>query len=340
MRLIWMWALLGLLSAAPLQAQKKPNTLTQKEITDGWLLLFDGETLYGWLPPGDPVKWSAEYGTIQATGEWAGKLATTTVFGDFEMKGEAWSDGDKRWRNFTVRRTGTRVDIRAPKDKPYGILFEDTPQSAVVLEHKGKQTVRFRGLKLRPLGLKSIFNGKDLSGWKEVPGHASVYTVTPEGWLNVKNGNGDLQTEGKWGDFVLQLDVYSNGDHLNSGVFFRANPGLFWSGYEDQIRNQWDGDNRLKAVDYGTGGIYNRLPARKVVSSDREWFKMTLVAHGLHFASWVNGYMVADFTDTRPANEANARQGARTTAGVLSLQGHDPTTDLSFRNIRIVELGK
>ena len=37
-------------------------------------------------------------------------------------------------------------------------------------------------------------------------------------------------------------------------------------------------------------------------------------------------------------NQENARRGARTKAVVISLQGHDPTTDLNFRNIRIVAL--
>ena len=46
---------------------------------------------------------------------------------------------------------------------------------------------------------------------------------------------------------------------------------------------------------------------------------------------------VSDFTDTRPANQ-NARQGFKASAGVIGLQGHDPTTDLSFRRIRIQEL--
>ena len=70
----------------------------------------------------------------------------------------------------------------------------------------------------------------------------------------------------------------------------RANAGAFWSGYECQIRNQWQGDDRTKAVDYGTAGLYNRQPARKVVSSDREWFTLTVVAHGYHIAIWNNGY--------------------------------------------------
>ncbi|MCB1128484.1 MAG: DUF1080 domain-containing protein, partial [Verrucomicrobiae bacterium] len=175
---------------------------------------------------------------------------------------------------------------------------------------------------------------RDLSGWTVIPGHASVYSVTPEGWLNVKNGNGDLQSEARFGDFVLRLDVLSNGRHLNSGVFFRAIPGEFWQGYESQIRNQWEGEDRTKPVDFGTGGIYRRQPARRVVADDGAWFTKTVVAAGRHLAVWVNGCQVSDWTDPRPA-AGNARQGFRAGAGVMSIQGHDPTTDLMFRNIRI-----
>jgi hypothetical protein len=163
--------------------------------------------------------------------------------------------------------------------------------------------------------------------------------VNARGELNVKNGPGDIQTEGQWDDFILQLDVISNGKHLNSGVFFRCLPGQNWSGYEAQIRNQWEGDDRAKPVDFGTGAIYRRQAARKVASSDNEWFTMTVIAHGNHLATWVNGYQVTDFTDERPMNE-NARQGTKLGKGPISLQGHDPTTDLSFKNIRIGELSK
>src|SRR5205823_5051871 len=31
----------------------KPNTLTPKEIEEGWLLLFDGETTFGWNMQGE-----------------------------------------------------------------------------------------------------------------------------------------------------------------------------------------------------------------------------------------------------------------------------------------------
>jgi hypothetical protein len=322
------------------------NKLTSKEVSDGWILLFDGETDYGWRSSAGAA-WILKDGALEAPAGGETSISTTTRFGDCEIRGEAFieenssasvgfwgnnsqtkrlsSKGKGRWSAFTA----------LASSKPNG-----PGRGPITLTSGGQSAVRFRSLKLRPLGLKTIFNGKDLSGWKVIEGHKSVFSVTPEGWLNIKNGNGEIQTEGKWGDFILQLEVYSNGDHLNSGVFFREEPGQFWLGYEAQIRNQWEGDDRTKAVDYGTGGIYNRQPARKVVSSDREWFTMTISAVGKHMACWVNGIQVSDFEDTRPDNQTNARNGARTAPGVFSLQGHDPTTDLSFRNIRTIELAR
>lgn len=364
------------------------NILSQSEAADGWILLFDGESLFGWTARGD-ARWDVKDGAIcHRAGTGRGFLATTTEFGDCELKVEYWAeegansgvflrcpvegeiDGSNsievnicdnhaqwptgsisgvarvqgeqrsagRWTACVIRAEGDRLQIRLDGRVVAEGRDPRHARGVIALQnHHGEGAVRFRNIKLRPLGLKLIFNGKDLTGWKVIPDRKSVYSVTPEGWLNVKNGNGDLQSDGEYGDFVFQLEIISNGRHLNSGVFFRAMAGQFWSGYESQIRNQWEDDDRSKPVDYGTGGIYNRQPARRVVSSDHEWFNMTIVAHGRHMATWVNGIQVTDFTDMRPPH-ANARQGYRAKAGVLSLQGHDPTTDLSFRNLRVAEL--
>lgn len=243
-----------------------------------------------------------------------------------------------RWNEYDITVQGGQIVVKLDGVTSVDAGGSRRARGTIALQNlKGEGEVRFRNIRLKPLGLKSIFNGKDLTGWTPIPGRKSVFSVTSEGWLNIKDGNGDLQSDGEYGDFLLQLDIISNGQHLNSGVFFRAQRGQFWSGYESQIRNQWQGDDRTKPVDFGTGGIYNRQPARRVVSSDHEWFTKTIVAHGPHIATWVNGEQVADFTDARPPN-ANARQGYRSAPGVLSLQGHDPTTDLSFRNVRVVEL--
>jgi hypothetical protein len=90
-------------------------------------------------------------------------------------------------------------------------------------------------------------------------------------------------------------------------------------------------------VDYGTGAIYRRMPARLGIAKDGEWFTLTVVADGKHLATWVNGIPVVSWVDNRPPS-ANARTGCCLNAGHISLQGHDPTTDLSFRNFRLAEL--
>lgn len=359
--------------------QTAPNTLSAKEIAEGWIQLFDGTTDYGWRQRGE-AKWTITNGTLRCDVGQEGTLGTTTEFSDGELHFECMqapgaepgialrapaeaaiapknaavfylsntpqqSNPDPRrrpringWNNYDLIANGGTVEFRH-NGKTIGKFNGPYPlRGSIALMTDGKGSVQFRNIRFRPSGLKNVFNGKDLTGWMAPEGNKSVFTVTKEGWLNLKGGRGDLQTIEQWGDFVLQIDVYSNGDHLNSGVFFRAEAGKFEQGYEDQIRNEWQGDDRSKPVDYGTGAIYNRQPVRKVVSSDREWFTMTLVAHGNHFGSWVNGVLVCDFTDTRPPDQTNARKGARTKAGVISLQGHEPATDLNFRNIRIGEL--
>lgn len=197
--------------------------------------------------------------------------------------------------------------------------------------------VEFCNIKLKPLGLDSLFNGKDLSGWTVYPDKKSVFSVTPAGELNVKNGDGQLESERKFGDFVLQLEVLSGGKHLNSGIFFRSIPGQFWQGYECQIQNGYKDGDRSQPLDCGTGGFYRRQNARRVVANDFEWFPLTLIAAGDHMAAWVAGYQVSDWTDTRKPHE-NPRQGRRLESGTLSIQGHDATTDLSFRKLKIAEL--
>lgn len=346
----------------------KPNTLTKAQIEEGWIMLFDGETPFGWKTDGD-VK--VKDGTLVVGGKKAASAATTTEFGGFELQFQA--NGAK---GATLVLNGNPISfaVEAPGESPlaqYKVtvgtdgkveLSAKTKDAEINTSHSGAGTSRttvgfksadggalpLRNIYLKPLGTKSLFNGKDLTGWKPVPGNPSKFSVTEKGELNIKDGGGEIQTEGQWADFVFQLDIISYGEHLNSGIFYRALPGQFWQGYEAQIRNEWKGyqkgkdrdeknEDRTKPVDFGTGGIYNRQPSRKVLSNDKEWFTMTLIVGGPHHATWVNGYQTADFVDTAKPAES-ARNGSRLGKGCISLQGHDPTTNLSFRNIKVAEL--
>ncbi len=217
--------------------------------------------------------------------------------------------------------------------------------------------VVIRAVRLRPIDNKPLFNGRNLDGWKIFAGRKGKFTVTPEGHLSVKDGPGDLATEKAYGDFILQLECRTNGKGLNSGIFFRGIPSEYQQGYEAQISNAWldkpktieietfdpkthesKGKQKIEtlAKDFGTGAIYRRIPARKQLAQDDEWFHLTVVAQGRHLATWVNGIQAVDWIDSRPLND-NPRQGCRLKPGVISIQAHDPTTDLLFKHLRIAD---
>jgi len=290
-----------------------PNNVSPSNAADGWISLFDGVTTFGWTTAGTV---SVMDGVLTIGGDAAASVTWTlpTIPGEFryaELDGNKWKDA---------------------------VAMIEKGGLPLKLEAGAGTTKQFRNVFFKPAAGKSLFNSKDLTGWKQFEGKkASVYSVTKEGWLNVKNGPGDLQTADQWADFVLQFDCVSNGKHLNSGLFFRCIPDLYQQGYEAQIRNEWAGDDRTKPVDFGTGAIYRRVPTRKVVSTDGEWFTMTVIAKGKRISTWVNGYQTVDWLDDRKEAD-NGRNGAKTTKGTLSIQGHDPTTDLSFRNFRVLSL--
>ena len=330
-----------------------------------WINLFDGETTFGWADLGD-VSWSVKDGVLTGEEGTGGLLATTAQFADFELEmkikvkpecstgiavrtpldghptengaGVIWIKerrGDESpWHDVKVVAKGDTVTATIDGEEVEDFATSNAKgHIAVLYHHNGHAVVEVSEAKLRPLSMRSIFNGENLDGWNIIPDRASEFSVI-DGALNIKDGNGQIETEETFRDFVLQLDIYSNGEHLNSGVFFRGPVGVFWKGYESQVRNQWAGDDRTKPIDYGTGGNYGNQATRKVIPSDKEWFSKTVICNGNHMAVWINGILVSDFLDTRPINENhNAKEGYVPIKGTIHLQGHDPTTDLSFKNI-------
>ena len=262
-------------------------------------------------------------------------------------------------RHSSDRDGGGRIGVtRSTGQAKHHIKLDDLPIKGRLsrLTLKGSDDVEVGMVKLRPVDMKPIFNGDNLDGWTVFPGKKSKFEAK-DGEIQILDGPGDLQTTAKYKNFILQLECKSNGKHLNSGVFFRCRANEYQNGYECQIQNGFAKEKdytvdvfdpmthkllektkvKSGAIDYGTGAIYRRVPARSEVAKDHEWFTLTVLAVDNHFATWVDGIQQVDWTDNRPASD-NARNGYRSEAGHISLQGHDPTTNLSFRNIRIQEL--
>ena len=283
------------------------------------VLLYDGKTTFGWNIEGDS---QFKDGELVLGGGKDSIMKTDAVFPVGTITAEFKLFGGVGEVEFTIG------------DKPIPARLRSFNGSKMVV-----QSVTWN-----PGPMASLFNGKDLTGWKihkdaDPKRNQSKWSVTDNGELQVTNGPGDLQTEKKYGNFFLQLECKTLGKNLNSGVFFRCLPDEYQQGYEVQINNAFNNDDRDKPTDYGTGAVYRRIAARRVVANDNEWFTLSVLANGDRITTWVDGIMVTDWQDTRTPNE-NPRQGLKTEAGHISIQGHDPTTNILFRNIRIITLPK
>jgi hypothetical protein len=369
-------ALALLFVAASVHAQPpSPNSLPAEEVRDGWVLLFDGETTFGWSraemgPKGSGVlllekNFPAQCNTVmpansEVTFEVRGKVRVSLGDGALASQVTVGKDnGDWSFCRYTTKFDKGSADVLFFEGarKILDGLASPSPEINFRLGFNAlDKQAEVRAIKMRPLQMKPLFNGRNLDGWKVFPGKKSKFDVE-DGAIQIVNGPGDLQTTSQFENFWLQLECKSNGKHLNSGVFFRCRANEYQNGYEAQIQNGFGPEKeyvvdifdpksheliekkkvKSAAIDFGTGAIYRRVPARKEVAKDGEWFTMTVAAHGNHFATWVNGIQQVDWTDNRPPSD-NARNGYRREAGHISLQGHDATTNLSFRNFRIAEL--
>lgn len=289
--------------------------LTAEEARDGWISLFDGQTTFGWKNAG------MEHGLLTA-GE------TTAQFGAVELKGEAITSGE-------LFVGGKAVPIPAGS-------FKIAVSAAALAPIRLGDGLKLKSLLAKPLNLQPKYNGQDLDGWKALK-HPRLSEDRQTKWrvengaIHVTGGPGALELDGLYGDFVIQVEGRTRARLVNGGVFFRAVPGDFLNGYEAQVFHScYEGDPAQPAR-YSTGAIDDRQLARRLVSRDKAPFTMTILARGPHIATWVNGYPMIDWTDTRPDHE-NPRIGLRLKAGAIQLQAHDPETDLEFREIRLGEL--
>lgn len=184
----------------------------------------------------------------------------------------------------------------------------------------------------------NLNNGKDFSEWEKLNGTAE-YKVDGGviiGTSKMGTPNTFLATKKKYGDFILELEVYDD-PRLNSGIQIRSQSNPEYRngrvhGYQIEI------DPSPRAY---SGGIYDEarrgwlypLTENKEGRSafiNGKWNKYRIEAIGNSIQVWVNGIMTANLVDDVDAE------------GFIALQVHsigDPAVEgsqVKWRNIRIM----
>src|SRR5215216_2994752 len=176
-----------------------------------------------------------------------------------------------------------------------------------------------------------LFDGKTLNGWKasDNPGSFKV----EDGAIVANGPRSHLYYDGpvmnhNFKNFELKADVMTT-QGSNSGIYFHTEfqeKGWPNRGYEAQVNNTQEDPRK-------TGSLYAIKDVLEAPAKDNEWFTEEITVKGKQIIIKVNGKMLVDYTEPegvqRPANMA----GRLLSSGTFALQGHDPKSKVSFKNI-------
>ncbi|MFO0864500.1 MAG: DUF1080 domain-containing protein [Gemmataceae bacterium] len=189
-----------------------------------------------------------------------------------------------------------------------------------------------------PAGFISLFNGKDLTGWKST-GKKDVWGAE-NGVLYVAGGGGGyLFTEKEYANFEFRCE-YKMPKMGNSGVGIRAplqgDPA--YVGMEIQLLD--DANWKGLQVWQHTGSIYNVVPAKKVNSKAfGEWNAIRIVADKRKVMVEHNGETLVDANlDEYVKEHGKKHPGITRERGHVGFQSYNFRVE--FRNIYLKNLDR
>ena len=184
-------------------------------------------------------------------------------------------------------------------------------------------------------GYTSLFNGKDLTGWKASANPDSFKVEKGAIIANAIGQPSHLFYDGPAGnhsfkDFDLRLDVLAR-YRSNGGVYVMTEfqpQGFPGKGFEIQVNNSHS--DRIR-----TGSLYHVVDLSNIPGKDDEWIPMEIKGQGDTITIALKGQEVVRWT--QPADwQSNYDTPSRKIApGTIAFQSHDLFSVTAYSNIRI-----
>ena len=179
----------------------------------------------------------------------------------------------------------------------------------------------------------ALFDGKTLNGWK-VGENAATFSAK-DGQIVVHGPTAHLFYEGEYHqhnfrNFELKADVMTF-PGSNSGIYFDTEyQDSSWpkKGFEVQVNNSHTDWKR-------TGSLYNVVNVKEVYMKDNEWFTEYVKVEGKHITVKLNDRTVVDYTEPENFKPTAAEPGHYLSSGTFALQGHDPNSEVHFKNVMV-----
>lgn len=188
-------------------------------------------------------------------------------------------------------------------------------------------------------GWVPLFDGRTLAGWTANESATGFRVV--DGAIAFDGPRAHLFYTGAvcgaaFKNFELEVEVLLK-PGANSGIYFHTAfqpDGFPKKGFEIQLANHPNPSGTYTELKK-TGSLYGYRNVHKVLAPDNEWFSVRAVVRGKRVQVWVNDFQTVDYTEPQnPPGDAR-RPGRRLDRGTFALQGHDPASKVSFRNIRV-----
>lgn len=187
---------------------------------------------------------------------------------------------------------------------------------------------------------QSLFDGKTLSGWEanENPGT----WVVQDGALVTKGPRSHLFYTGPvanhdFKNFEFSAEVMTR-PNSNSGIYIhthlKSDP---WpeTGYECQVINSHQPADGGYAERKMSGSIYAVRNTWRAPAKDNEWFEYRIKVSGKTIQTFINGELICQYTEVPDSWRARDKPGRYLSSGTFALQGHDPKSEVHYRNLKV-----
>jgi hypothetical protein len=180
---------------------------------------------------------------------------------------------------------------------------------------------------------ESLFDGYSLNGWK-VGENAGTFSVK-NGQIVVHGPTAHLFYDGdfknhEFKNFELKVEVMTY-PGANSGIYFHTRfqeSGWPKKGFEVQVNNSHTDWKR-------TGSLYDVVNIKEVYVKDMEWFTEYIRVNGKNVVIKINDKTVVDYTEPDDLKPLPGELGHFLSSGTFALQGHDPNSEVHFKNIMV-----
>jgi hypothetical protein len=184
-------------------------------------------------------------------------------------------------------------------------------------------------------GYESLFNGKDLTGWKASANPDSFKVENGAVVANAAGQASHLFYDGPVGNhsfqnFDLRLDVLAR-YRSNGGVYVMTEfqpQGFPGKGFEIQVNNSHS--DRIR-----TGSLYHVVDLSNIPGKDDEWIPMEIKGQANTITVTLKGEEVVRWTQPAEWPGNYDTPGRKIGSGTIAFQSHDTYSVTAYSNIRV-----